>query len=156
IHNNKAWGGPSGPPAPAVTPAPAACSLHRPASDRQLSSNRNRSPSSPRTDTTTNHQPPATNHGELGSPSAPPLRRAYLPLVHAEVMRHLVPHRVFHHLLQMRFSVRQPFMRTLEYRDPVRHCEALEDAAGGAGGGRVVRAARSSASSMAPRGGASS
>ena len=43
-------------------------------------------------------------------------------------MRYLVPHRIFDHLLQLRFRVCQPLVRTLEYRDPIRHREALEDA----------------------------
>ena len=48
--------------------------------------------------------------GHVASPPAqsspPPLRRPHLRLVHAEIVRHLVPHRVLHQLRQVLGTLR--------------------------------------------------
>ena len=122
--HSAAAGLPSAAPAvrPLAAPVVRPSAANSPASASHNRSNPNHSPSSLKTN------PPATYHRSLAT-ALPRLRRAHLPLVHAEIVRHLVPHRVFHHPPQVRFPARQPLVRALENRDPVRHREALEYAA---------------------------
>ena len=122
--HSAAAGLPSAAPAvrPLAAPVVRPSAANSPASASHNRSNPNHSPSSLKTN------PPATDHRSLAT-ALPRLRRPHLPLVHPKIVRHLVPHRAFHHPPQVRFPPRQPLMRALEDRDPVRHREALEYAA---------------------------
>src|ERR1017187_3633452 len=71
-----------------------------------------------------------TGQGNPRTP-APSLRRAHLQLVHAEIVRHLVPDGVLHQLRQVLGALGQALMRTLEDGNTVGHGERLENAAGG-------------------------
>ena len=63
------------------------------------------------------------------SASPSPFRRADLPLVHPEIVRHLVPDRVLHKAREVLRTPREALVGTLEDRDPVGHGERLENAA---------------------------
>jgi hypothetical protein len=52
-------------------------------------------------------------------------------LVHAEIMRHLMPDRIRDQLFQVRRISCQPFMRSLKNNDLIGHHEAVRDAARG-------------------------
>ena len=69
--------------------------------------------------------------GRNGPPAAATLGVAHLQLVHAEIVRDLVPDGFFHELFQVRGAARQAFVRPLEDGDAVGHAEALEDTAAG-------------------------
>src|ERR1035437_5479641 len=66
-------------------------------------------------------------HGWPASPP-PPFRRPYLALVQPEVVRHLVPDRVFHQLGEVLGTARHALVGALENRDAVRHRERFEHA----------------------------
>src|ERR1035437_2020314 len=69
-------------------------------------------------------------HGWPASPPTP-FRRPYLALVQPEVVRHLVPDRVFHQLGEVLGTARHALMGALENRDAVRHRERFEHASRG-------------------------
>src|SRR5581483_6591900 len=80
--------------------------------------------------------PPLLTHRYIGltetsgaMSAASALRRAHLSFVHAEVVRDLVPHGVFHHPREMLSIAGQALVRALKDDDLVRHREGLEDAA---------------------------
>src|ERR1035437_8845793 len=66
-------------------------------------------------------------HGWPASPP-PPFRRPYLALVQPEVVRHLVPDRIFHQLGEVLGTARHALVGALENRDAVRHRERFEHA----------------------------
>src|SRR5450756_1475034 len=58
----------------------------------------------------------------------PAFRRAHLALVQPEVVRHLVPDRLFHQLGEVLGTARHALVGALENRDAVRHRERFEHA----------------------------
>ena len=64
---------------------------------------------------------------------APLLRQPHTALVHAEVVRHLVPYCISQEFFQVRAVPGHAYVRALEDGDAVRHGESVADAPGGQG-----------------------